>query len=295
MKPGITGSASPNRGSSASASPLAANLFYRELLYLSPNDEYDQREYGGTLALRKPIGEHAYVDLAYTLQDVKIYDIDDDASEQIQAEAGSYLQSRLVLSVAHDTRDSFTLTRTGHRVEVGGEASGIFLGGDVDLLGVRASAAQFFNLPGDLILSFTGAANSISNQGDSDDTPIFTRLFLGGATNLRGFEYRDVGPKDETGEPLGGDTSFWGSVELDFPILGGRDDPKLRGAVFYDVGKVTGGPGKFGGGMNSDVGLGLRIFLLPGTPIRVDVGFPVSSDEYNDNGARFNFQLGYRF
>jgi len=58
------------------------------------------------------------------------------------------------------------------------------------------------------------------------------------ANNLRGFKYRDVGPKDDTGEPLGGDTAWYGTVELNFPIFGERDEPKLRGAVFYDVGKV---------------------------------------------------------
>lgn len=274
---------------------LGGRLFYRDLLYLSPNDQYDQREYGGTISLRKPIGEHAYADLAYTLQDVEIYNIANDASPEIMAEKGKKLESRLALSLAHDTRDSLTITRKGHRIEVGGEVVGVFLGGDVDVLGAHVSGAQFFNLPGDLILSVTGAANTVSDEGTPGGVPIFDRLFLGGATNLRGFEYRDVGPKDSTGEPLGGTSSYWGSVELDFPILGERDDPKLRGAVFYDVGKVTGGPGTYGGGVNADVGVGLRIFLLPGTPIRVDVGFPTQSDEFNDNGARFNFQLGYRF
>ena len=103
--------------------------------------------------------------------------------------------------------------------------------------------------------------------------------------------------RDCTGEPLGGDKSFWGSVELDFPILGDHDDPKVRGAVFYDVGEVSGGPGTFGGGVNADVGLVVRIWLpvLGNAPIRVDVGFPTKSDGSNDRGAQFQIQFGYRF
>ena len=124
----------------------------------------------------------------------------------------------------------------------------------------------------------------------NNDAPIFERLFLGGANNLRGFDYRDVGPKDENGEPLGGDTSFYFTAELSFPII-----EKVRGAVFYDVGEVSGGPGKFGGGLNSDVGIGLRLFFLPTGPIRLDFGIPVSSDEFNDSSGQFNFNLGYRF
>ena len=53
--------------------------------------------------------------------------------------------------------------------------------------------------------------------------------------------------------------------------------------------------GKFGGGVNSDVGVGLRLFLLPTGPIRLDFGIPVSSDETNDSSGQFNFNLGYRF
>lgn len=275
---------------------LGGRAFYRDLFYLSPNDVYDQREYGGTIALRKPVGEHAYADLSYTIQDVEIHDIDQaKASPEIKAEAGKFLESKLELSLAHDTRDSFTLTRTGHKLEIGGKVVGEFLGGDVDVIGGHANASQYFHLPGDLILSFDGSFYKVNNEGNGPNIPIFERLFLGGATNLRGFKYRDVGPKDSTGEPLGGDTSIFGTAELNFPILGDHDDPKLRGAVFYDVGKVDGGPGKFGGGMNSDVGIGVRVYIFPGAPLRLDVGFPTQHDEFNDHGARFNIQFGYRF
>ena len=122
------------------------------------------------------------------------------------------------------------------------------------------------------------------------DAPIFERLFLGGANSLRGFKYRDVSPKDENGESLGGDTSYYLTAEMSFPII-----EKVRGAIFYDIGEVSGGPGKFGGGMNSDVGFGLRLFFLPTGPIRLDFGIPVTSDEFNDSSGQFNFNLGYRF
>ena len=274
---------------------LGGNLFYRDLQYLSPNDLYDQQEYGASIGLRKPIGEHAYADLRYTIQNVEIHNVDAKASPEIQAEKGKFVESKIDLSASHDTRDSLTLTRRGHKLEAGVKMVGDFLGGDVDVYGFHADAMQFVTLPGDIIFSVEGAAQNAKTWGSGDRVPIFERLFLGGANNLRGFKYRDVGPKDSTGEPLGGDTSYFGSAELNFPILGERDDPKLRGAIFYDVGKVSGGPGTFGGGWNSDVGIGVRIYLLPGTPIRIDVGFPTSKDAYNDHGARFNFQLGYKF
>ncbi len=273
---------------------VGANVFYHELYYLSPNDLYNERQFGGAIPIRKPIGEHSYLDLRYTAQQVEIFHIDANASPEIKAEEGKFFESKLDLSFVHDTRDSLTLTRKGHKFEVGTTLIGKVIGGDVDAYGFHVNGSQYFNLPGDLILSFEGAASSMDSQGDGE-LPIFERLFLGGASNLRGFKFRDVGPKDASGEPLGGTTSVYGSVELNFPILGERDSPKARGAVFYDVGRVSGGPGSLGGGWNADVGIGLRLYLIPGTPIRIDLAVPTSSDSFNNNGAQFNFNLGYKF
>jgi outer membrane protein insertion porin family len=120
--------------------------------------------------------------------------------------------------------------------------------------------------------------------------PIFERLFLGGANNLRGFQFREVGPKDETGEPIGGGTSAYLTTELTFPIF-----EKVRGAVFYDVGFVNlDAYDASTANLNSNVGVGLRLFLPIG-PIRVDFGVPTKSDEFNDSGGQFQFNVGYKF
>ena len=264
---------------------FTTELFYRDLYYLS--DVYDQQNYGASFSFRKPLGEHSYLEFGYTLQNVKIKNIDTNASPEIQAEEGDYLQSKVDVSWVHDTRDSVYITRSGHKLELGAMLSGGVLGGDADVYGLNATGSQFFTLPGDTILSFEGSIHTV--DATSGTVPIFERLFLGGANNLRGFDYRDVGPKDGTGEPLGGLTSAYATVEYTFPIV-----EKVRGAVFYDIGIVSGSAYDWGGQVNSDVGVGLRLFLPIG-PIRVDFGIPVQSDEFNDSGGKFNFNIGYKF
>ena len=132
---------------------LGGELFYRDLYYLS--DVYDQQNYGASINLRKPIGEHAYAELSYTAQNVKIHNLDDDVSAEILAEEGSFFESKFDLSFTHDTRDSVFLTRKGHKLTLAGLATA---GGDVDAYGGSIEAAQYFSLPYDLILSFEGAA-----------------------------------------------------------------------------------------------------------------------------------------
>ena len=57
--------------------------------------------------------------------------------------------------------------------------------------------------------------------------PIFDRLYLGGSNNLRGFKFRDVGPKDSNGDPIGGQSLWRATVEVTVPVV-----DKVRAAVF---------------------------------------------------------------
>ncbi len=266
---------------------LTGDLFYHDLYYLS--DVFDQQNYGISLSLRKPLGEHSYFETSYTLQNVSIQNVDAKASDIIKAEEGKFLESKIDLSWVHDTRDSVYITRTGHKVTLGGMVAGSFLGGDTNVYGLNFQGIQYFHLPWDTIFSIDTGLHTVEKLSGSKDVPIFERLFLGGANDLRGFDYRKVGPKDSTGEPVGGLTSGYASFEYTFPIM-----EKLRGAVFYDVGFVSGSAYDIGSNVNSDIGIGLRLFLPIG-PIRVDFGVPVQADSFNDSSGHFNFNVGYKF
>ncbi len=260
------------------------DLFFHDLYYLSTL--YDQRSYGISFNLRKPLGEHSYVEGTYTLQDVKIHNVAPTATDLIKQEAGDFLESKFDMAWVHDTRDSVFITRTGHKVTLDGMIAG--LGGDVHAYGLKMAGTQYFHLPWDGIFSIDGAISTVDSL-NGQRVPIFERLFLGGANDLRGFDFRKVGPKDRTGEPLGGLTSAYVSFEYTFPIM-----EKLRGAIFYDVGTVGATAYDLSGSVNSDVGIGLRLYLPIG-PIRVDFGIPLQSDQFNDSSGHFNFNIGYKF
>jgi outer membrane protein insertion porin family len=118
---------------------------------------------------------------------------------------------------------------------------------------------------------------------------IYDRLFLGGSNNLRGFEFRDVGPKDIHGEPLGGQSMARVTVEYTFPIVA-----KARGAIFYDTGFVNTNPWDYNfNNVASDIGFGLRLDLPIG-PLRIDYGIPIQQAG-NHGSGKFNFNVGYQF
>jgi len=259
---------------------VGGELFYRDAQFVS--DVYDERRYGIALNARKALTDFTYLRFGYRLENIGIHNVDEDVSEEIKKEEGDKLKSELSFGITYDTRDSVFLTRKGERISLDTFVAGGFLGGDIQTYGVTLEASKYFLLPGDTILTLNGEVGLVESWGGGDEVPIYDRLYLGGSNTLRGFRYRDVGPKDEDGEPIGGNNLWRATIEWTFPIV-----EKIRGALFYDVGAVD-------GGINSDVGIGVRLDLPIG-PVRIDYGIPIQADEYNDSSGKFNFNIGYQF
>jgi outer membrane protein insertion porin family len=283
---------------------LGTELYYRDLLFLS--DEYDEGRVGGALFVRRPLGRKGYVKAEYRLEQVSI-DVDTilpadltgpggvpdgipETPSLFTAEDGDFLRSALALSYVYDSRDSNILPRSGHRGTLGATMAGGILGGDVDTFTLTASGSKHWSLPWDIIVNANGSVTVVDEIG-GNGVPIFEREFLGGARSLRGFEFRDVGPRDPvTGEVVGGNSSAFATLEATFPIV-----ENIRGAVFGDMGFVNAESFDFGPDeIHSDAGLGLRLHL-PFGPLALDYAFPLQSEKQADNGGQFNFYLNYQF
>lgn len=266
---------------------LGGQIFFNEADYYS--DLYSQRVYGIQFDTRKAVGSFSAVSLQYRFDNNELFNVSPTASNAIKAEAGSATKSQLTPGFVFDTRDNPFLSRRGQRVMFTPYVSGGPLGGDIQIYGFNLEAAQFFHLWKDTVLQIQGAIASVDAWGDGEGVRIYDRLFLGGSNDLRGFDYRDVSPRDINGEPLGGKSLARLTVEYTVPII-----EKARAAVFYDTGFVNAPSWDFGtSNLVSDIGIGLRLDLPIG-PIRIDYGIPLQSNNYGD-GGKFNFNVGYQF
>lgn len=267
---------------------LGVDLFQHDERYSS---DYHLRDTGGRLTLGKALGTYSRVNLSYGLENYDVYDVSTNASQTIQDEEGSRLKSSVTLELVRDTRDNFFVPSRGMRTSVSAQLAGGPLGADTDLYKFTAQASKFWPVWWDHVFNVRGTWASVDHYGDSDRVPIFDRLFLGGARTLRGFKYREVGPKDENGEPVGGQTSGFLAFEYTIPVV-----EKIRYALFYDIGMAY--PEAFENSwdeLNSDWGMGIR-FDIPGFPMRLDYAWPIQTDEFNDRkGGRFQFSLGYAY
>jgi len=260
--------------------------YYHEANYLS--SIYDQRNYGFSLDVRKGIRPFLYGSLGYRLESIDTFNIALSASPQLVAETGPSTKSVFTANLTWDRRDNPFLTRSGERITYTWWVAGP--GGTEQIYGFDVEASKYWRLPWDTILLINAEVAGVDRWGDQTKlVKIYDRLFLGGSNNLRGFDFRDVGPKDPNGEPLGGQSMARTTIEWTFPIVA-----KARGALFYDTGFVNTNPWDYNfNNVASDIGFGLRLDLPIG-PLRVDYGIPLQQAG-NHGSGKFNFNVGYQF
>jgi len=263
--------------------------FQNERQFLS--DDYDQRNTGFNIGLRKGFGSKWRGGFTYTLEEIKVFDVDDTASEIIKIEEGETLSSKLELSFTRDSRNQVWIPTRGGRVVLNTGFTGGPLGGEVDIYEVGARSSYFYPTIFDHTLNLQTWIRSVDFHGDSDRVPIFDRLFLGGSRTIRGFDFREVSPVDDDGDFVGGQTSMFASIEYTIPL-----SEMFRYAMFYDWGVVNADAFEPSTDeANSSFGVGLRIDM-PGFPLRLDYSWQAENNENNeeDSGV-FSFLIGYSF
>ena len=105
---------------------------------------------------------------------------------------------------------------------------------------------------------------------DFDKLPVTQRFFAGGDNSLRGFDYRELGPRDEDGKVVGGRYLALGSLELEHAIRGA-----WSGAVFSDFGNAV---DSLADPFEYSVGAGLR-WQSPVGPVRIDLANGISDED----------------
>lgn len=271
---------------------LGVDGYHREYNYLS--DYFDERHTGGRLSLTRALwSDFLLGSISYTLENVGVKDVDDDAPELILAEEGDSLISKFGGSIAYDTRNHALMPSRGQRTELQAEVAGGPLGGDKAFYKLELRSTWYF--PGFAdghIIELTGRTGVTDSFDDTPFVPIYERWFLGGQYSLRGFKYREAGANDtiddDTDEPLGGHTYWLGGIEYSIPII-----ERVRFAMFYDIGNVYWDSYDFDfGDYRDDFGAGIRL-NLPIGPLRFDYGIPINKGRNNSSSGAFHFGVGF--
>ncbi len=263
--------------------------------YLRDNDysDYDKRSLGGALKAGLPLGEYSYLYGRYRLENYKITNVADKASKMIRDIKGSHLSSSLYLSFAHDTTNRRINPSKGSSTTLSVEYAGGLLGGDDDFVKYIADSSYYQPLFWKTVLHLHGQIGYIMENGHGD-IPLFERFYLGGMNSIRGYESREISPRDRTTpdeEKIGGNKELFFNVEYLVPL---NQEFGLIGLVFFDAGNTWDDKENMDFSLYKSVGAGLR-WYSPMGPLRLEYGYPLDELEGTTRKGRFEFSIGQFF
>jgi Omp85 superfamily domain len=142
---------------------------------------------------------------------------------------GRELIATITPDLTLDRRDRPLDPRRGSFHLASVEVGSFGLGGATDFLETRLEAAGHLDQLRPTVLALGARLGLATPLGDTTDLPIEERSFAGGATTVRGYRERRLGPLDAKGNPLGGNALVVLNVEWRFPDLAvARRRPLLR-------------------------------------------------------------------
>ncbi|PIQ96906.1 MAG: outer membrane protein assembly factor BamA [Nitrospinae bacterium CG11_big_fil_rev_8_21_14_0_20_56_8] len=268
---------------------FGADLFNTDQDFFS----FRSRNRGAGIRLGRILSEYESVALKYRFDDVLISGVD-SAQETDFLRNEKRNTSRIAPSYTYDSRDDFLNPSNGWRHVIKSDIAGGPLGG-TDFVKFGYEVIKYTPLFAGLVFAAHAEVNWA--DGYSGDTlPAFERFFMGGPSSLRGYTVRDVGPKDSSGNPIGGNQSLLFNLELQYPFT-----KAFRGFLFYDRGNVFGSGPLLNttvrhmdlGEMRSSFGAGIR-FLSPFGPIGFAYGIKLDPKE-GEKKAEFHFSAGSAF
>jgi outer membrane protein insertion porin family len=296
---------------------LDTNIFFRARAsaFTFDFDGYSKFELGGRFEFTRKITKQDELGLVFAVRHVKIID-SEIRPAFLLGPTKDYFVNTIGLTNTLDMRESPNVTPRGFLINNTVDIAPGALGSDIEfirstmrvgyylpfgpkplaggVIGVERSGTplqRWFRQSSIAFGARAGIINSLTTSGTNEATaiPIDERFFNGGATTVRSFAERDLGPHDNHGHPVGGEFLTVFNVEYTFPILG-----ELQGAIFTDAGNLL--PSSEDPGLNDmryAIGAGLR-YKLPVGPLRLDYGVNPDPRKYEDFGA-FHFSFGFAF
>ncbi len=228
-----------------------ADIFRRKITYYSYANVsgYTQESTGASLVTGFLVGKWSRAFLNYTYEIIKLSEADPaDLTDPfysgvgginygpqydplLYGDFGERKESRITPNFVYNTVDNPFTPRAGMRHTVTVMVAGGPLGGTVDYIRPNLEAIVYQPIGRKMSLGMRAEAALIHPYGDTKVLPLYQRYFLGGETQIRGYNIRSIGPVDSQGRALGGDKFGLFNAEYYFDVFG-----PLRALLFFDTG-----------------------------------------------------------
>ncbi|MPZ21709.1 MAG: outer membrane protein assembly factor BamA, partial [Luteitalea sp.] len=285
--------------------PITAGvtLFSRKYdLYMDANTVgYSEVRSGMTLLGGLPVARFArgYTSYTYEVVDTAVHEDFLSTGRSGEGEPsfdpflndGRYIESRLNPSVVYNTVDNPFMPRRGMKITGTFEMAGGLLGGTLDYIRPEAEAILYIPHTQRTALGLRGQIGYIQPFADTDELPYYRRFFLGGETQIRGVDFRSVGPVDAQNRAIGGDKFLLFNAEYYFDVAG-----PVRLLAFHDAGQAFEQDQPFNfRQLRTSTGGELRVIVpMMNVPFRLIYAWNIYRDSFQPERT-FKFAVGTTF
>ena len=256
-------------------------------IYNTSNDYYSYNEdkVGASLSVGRRFTRTISGSITYNIERSKLSDLDSSLNPIFYTTDNS-LKSAITLSAKYDTTDDYYLPRHGMEFVSSVEFAGV--GGDEKYIKNINKFSYFYGLDDlidyDLILRYKAQFKIAFDNGN---LPINEKIYMGGLSNVRGYQSSSIAPKNSAGSLIGGKEMFANSFEISIPLV---ESMKMRGLLFFDYGFIGEdnfdiNRGGIGTGIEWSSPLGAIEFIFA----------RAINDKAGDRTSNFEFSIGRRF
>jgi len=216
----------------------------------------------------------------------------------------------LLTGWAYDSRNATLFPSAGARFSLG--LNFAVPGSDVEYYMTTTDFTKYVHLGGRWLFKINANLAYGEPYGDTTAIPPYRNRYAGGPGTVRGYRESTLGPKDNIGNPYGGNMLVASQLEIIIPTPA-KISGSTRVAFFYDSGNVfstdgtrffdkLGAPIDYGFSydrLKKSVGIGVE-WLAPLGLLRFSYALPLNEDVatdrfYGDQVERFQFSIGNAF
>ncbi len=268
--------------------PAWISLYYEPGLK-SKGRSYEVQRWGGKFTVSRELGQLTKVWLALEYENVDIFGVHAQVEDVLLEASGESIRHTLSLSWERDSRDNIFEPTRGSLTRASADLVGGPLGGDDNYVKAGGSWNRYKALFRAAVLASRIKLGWAEEYAESSEVPPDVRFYAGGASTVRGFVERSLGPMDPAGNPLGGEGLLLLNLELRRSLW-----RSLGGDLFFDVGNVWQDPRRATWKqLNASTGLELW-YSTPVGPVRLAYGVSLTED-IKLKGGRWHLAILFAF
>lgn len=270
---------------------------------------FTREEMGGSVLLSKKLRQHLEFTLGYLYKETKILEI--VASPDLENPESDYTLASAKAQITWDSRNDIFFPTAGQRFHAAFELADPGIGSQLAFWRLNAGLRGFMPLAESLTLGCRYDTGLILPGRDQVTIPLGERFFNGGENTVRSFRESELGPKDLSGDPIGGNgfnaltvelrrrfnDHFAASLFVDYGNIAPNRSPEEEGKAPYpDRAAVKRETFRdFFEEFRPAVGVGFQ-YLLPIGPARLDFALnPDRQEERGEDRYTIHFSIGMAF